>query len=223
MTKPKKSPEDFLTKPMDFSNAHRILLHNASVLWGMTVMYFSTIIFRWRIRIRGGKVGKGLAVRGWVQLHVAPTGTVSIGDNVRINSGFGNNAVGGFRRMGIWVGPEGVLSIGNNVGLSSSTIVCMKEVMVADDVYVGGDCKIYDTDFHSIRAADRLSRPDPGVQLAPVRLGRACFIGGHSILLKGSEVGDEAVVGAGSVVTKAIPPGQVWGGNPARAIVRIGD
>jgi acetyltransferase-like isoleucine patch superfamily enzyme len=208
---------------MGMSKILRFLLQKATVMWGITVMFFSTIILRGRIQICGGYVGKGFAVRGWIQLHIVPTGSISIGDNVRINSGFGNNAVGGFRRMGIWVGPEGVLSIGNNVGVSSSTIVCMQAVTIEDDVYIGGDCKIYDTDFHSINTAERLSRPDRGVQRAPVRLGRACFIGGHSILLKGSEVGEEAVVGAGSVVTKTIPPGQVWGGNPAKAIVRIRD
>jgi len=202
---------------------HKILLHKAAVFRGEIVTYFSTTIFRWRIRIMGGKVGRGLTVRGWIHLHIASTGTISIGDNVRINSGFGNNAVGGFRKMGIWVGPEGVLSIGNSVGISSSTIVCMKTVTIEDDVFIGGDCNIYDTDFHSVVAAERLSRPDRGVKRAAVRIGRACFIGGHSIVLKGSVVGEEAVVGAGSVVTKAIPPREIWGGNPAKAIVRAGE
>jgi acetyltransferase-like isoleucine patch superfamily enzyme len=53
------------------------------------------------------------------------------------------------------------------------------------------------------------------------RVGRNCFIGGRSLLLPGIEVGDGSVVGAGSVVTRSVPPGSVVAGNPAR-IIRSG-
>jgi acetyltransferase-like isoleucine patch superfamily enzyme len=50
---------------------------------------------------------------------------------------------------------------------------------------------------------------------------RRAFVGGHSILLKGSSVGEAAVVGAGSVVRQAIPALQVWAGNPARFLAHL--
>ncbi len=195
-----------------------ILLYGAEKAFGFFITRSTTLIARIRIWLAGGKVGKGFVVRGWIQMHISPTGRIRIGENVRMNSGFGNNAVGGFRRMGIWVGPKGILTIGNNVGISSSTIVCMREIVIDDDVMIGGDCKIYDTDFHSVSAKMRLSRPDQGVKTSPVTLKRASFIGGHSILLKGVNVGKEAVIGAGSVVTKNIPDAEIWGGNPAKFI-----
>lgn len=53
------------------------------------------------------------------------------------------------------------------------------------------------------------------------RIGRNCFIGGRAMILPGVEIGDGCVVGAGSVVTKSVPPGCVVAGNPAR-IIRSG-
>ena len=50
------------------------------------------------------------------------------------------------------------------------------------------------------------------------RIGRNCFIGGSSLILPGVEIGDGCVVGAGSVVTKSVPPGCVVAGNPARIL-----
>ena len=47
------------------------------------------------------------------------------------------------------------------------------------------------------------------------------FIGGGSIILKGVTIGERAVVGAGTVVTKDIPAGEIWAGNPARFIRKL--
>lgn len=50
------------------------------------------------------------------------------------------------------------------------------------------------------------------------RIGRRCFIGARSVILPGVEIGDECIVGSGSVVTKDVPPRSVVAGNPARVI-----
>lgn len=50
------------------------------------------------------------------------------------------------------------------------------------------------------------------------RIGRNCFIGGRSMILPGVTVGDNCVVGAGSIVTRDVPPNSIVAGNPARVI-----
>lgn len=59
-------------------------------------------------------------------------------------------------------------------------------------------------------------RTDGGV--APVTIGRNCFIGGGSVLMPGVTIGDGAIVGAGAIVTQDVPPRCAVGGSPARVL-----
>ena len=55
----------------------------------------------------------------------------------------------------------------------------------------------------------------------PIKIGRGCFIGTRSIILKGVTLGDRVIIGAGSVVTKDIPAYSIAAGNPARIVGTI--
>jgi len=202
-------------------SALRIILQRADNAGGVLATWLWTALARVRIRLRGGTVGRNFRVRGWLQLHVHRSGVLAIGDNVRMNSGFANNAVGGFRRTGIWVGPCGMLTIGEGAGLSNCTLVCMERVTIGPRTLVGGDTNIYDTDFHPVCAAERNASPPGRTKTRPVTIGRDCFIGGHAIILKGVSMGDGAVLGAGSVAVRDIPAREVWAGNPARLVRRL--
>lgn len=58
-------------------------------------------------------------------------------------------------------------------------------------------------------------------KVLPVKIGRHCFIGGGSMILPGVTIGDEAIVGGGTVVSSDVPSRSIVGGNPAR-VVRSG-
>jgi acetyltransferase-like isoleucine patch superfamily enzyme len=187
--------------------AHMARLYAAVSFW--------TAVARARLWTHGAEVGDGLQVWGPIRLHCHPTSSIRIGGQCRIQSGFAGNPVGGGSRMSIWLGPGSQLTLGDRVGLSNSTIVCMKSVSIESDVFLGGGSQIYDTDFHSVRADERGRPGNPGTRTRPVVVRARAFVGGHSTILKGVTVGEEAVVGAGSVVRTDVPGRQIWAGNPA--------
>ena len=179
----------------------------------------------WKI-IRKNKVVIGENVKIYGKIFISNSGLLEIGDSCTITSGRNFNIIGGDLRCNMIVTKDAVLKIGKNVGISNSTIVCTKQIIIAEDVLIGGGCKIYDTDFHSLDYINRMnpfksSTPDAQIKQSPVIIKKGAFIGGHSIILKGVEIGEYAVVGAGSVVTKNIPDNEVWGGNPAKFIKKI--
>jgi acetyltransferase-like isoleucine patch superfamily enzyme len=199
--------------------ALRAFLAVAAAVRAALAVRFWSLVAGVRLRAHGARVGQRLSVRGPIHLRCHRTGAIRIGDDCRIQSGFAGNPVGNSSRMAIWVGPGGSLTLGDRVGISNATIVCMSSVSIGDDAFVGGGSQVYDTDFHSVNAAERGRPGNPGTRTAPVVIGRSAFVGGHSILLKGVEIGEEAVIGAGSVVRSDVGPREVWAGNPA-AFVR---
>lgn len=110
------------------------------------------------------------------------------------------------------------ISIGNNFFANYNlTILDEAKVSIGDNVFIGPNVNIY-TACHPIESEPRNTR----VQWAePVTIGNNVWIGGNATILPGVTIGDNAVVGAGSVVTKNVEADTVVGGNPARLIKRI--
>lgn len=172
------------------------------------------------IRLKHNKIryGSCLTLNGLPIL----AGNISIGDNCKINSGMQYNPIGGDSRT-MLLAYDGKIKIGNNVGISNATVVSRASVIIGDNVRIGGSCKIYDTDFHSVMLEERLQERDMGIVSRPVVIKEGAFIGAHCIILKGVVIGKGAVVGAGSVVAKSIPDEEIWAGNPAVFIKKVGE
>lgn len=162
---------------------------------------------------------KDINIKG--RLFLTNEGTINLDSNITFNSRFLSNPIGGNTFSSLVVKKNAKLYIGNNTGISNSSIFCCNSIYIGHNVLIGGDCKIYDTDFHSIYYSDRQERPEVGVISAPVKICNGVFIGTGTIVLKGVTIGENSVIGAGSVVTKNIPPNEVWAGNPAKYIKSI--
>lgn len=175
--------------------------------------YNAASISRYRISI-----GKEHFLQGKVEF--INWGTFTIGHKFRGNSGQVYNPIGGDSELRLicWKGAK--LTIGNNVGISNSTIVCSTEITIEDNVMIGGSCKIYDTDFHSVDMEKRISHSQE-INTKSVLLKRGAFIGAHSIVLKGVTIGENSVIGAGSVVAKSVPDNEIWAGNPASFVKKV--
>ena len=106
------------------------------------------------------------------------------------------------------------IRVGNNLFVNYDCVFLdCAPIELGDDVQIGPSVQIY-TATHPLDPAERRS----GIEGAQrVRIGSNVWIGGGAIVLPGVTIGDDAVVGAGSVVTRDVPAGVVVVGNPARA------
>nr|WP_253250378.1 acyltransferase [Arthrobacter globiformis] len=104
--------------------------------------------------------------------------------------------------------------------MTSCTISAGRSVRIGKRVLVGGGVLITDSDHHvvDLTSARRFAGLPADVSDRPVVIGDDVFIGARSIVLKGVEIGNGSVIGAGSVVTQSIPAGVVAAGNPCRVI-----
>lgn len=165
----------------------------------------------------GISFGNNFKVRGNIILQIS--GVVKIGDNVRINSAFSANPISSGMRTSICV-RGGVLKIGNETGISNSYFVCAKGIYIGDQVLIGAGCQFYDNDFHPLISEYRVGdkRDDSHTKSKEIIIENKVFIGASSIILKGTHIGEGAIIGAGSVVSGNVPPYEIWAGNPARYI-----
>lgn len=107
------------------------------------------------------------------------------------------------------------IEIGENFYANHNCIILDgAKVTFGDNVFIAPDCGFY-TAGHPLNAEQRAQ----GLEYAyPIRIGNNVWIGGHTTVLPGVTIGDNTVIGAGSVVTKDIPAGVVAVGNPCRVI-----
>ena len=153
---------------------------------------------------------------------VARSGKFIIGNGFSMNNGIKGNPIGCYDKCTFFVDRGAMLIIGNNVGISQSALICHKSISIGSNVKIGGGVKIYDTDFHSLDTRIRVSKEDILNKVtAPVLVKDNVFIGAFSIILKGVTIGENSIIGAGSIVSKNIPDNQIWAGNPAKFIREI--
>jgi acetyltransferase-like isoleucine patch superfamily enzyme len=113
------------------------------------------------------------------------------------------------------IGPGATLVIGNGTYLNRNTlIVCEDRVEIGENCKIAWDVIIMDSDLHPINETSPIVNK-------PVRIEDHVWIGCRSIILKGVTIGQGAVIAAGSVVTKNVPPGTVYGGSPAKLIAEL--
>ena len=153
--------------------------------------------------------------------HVGSFINIDKRGGVIFNSTTTSNLVGISQPTIISCRDGGVINIGYGVGISGSTIYALSSISLGDHVIIGSGCKIIDNDFHSLEPEKRINQRDCDIKRAPISIGDNSFIGMNSIILKGTTIGRNCIVGAGSVVHGIFPDNVIIAGNPAQIIKQI--
>jgi len=152
--------------------------------------------------------------------QIAPD--VKLGKNVRI-FGFTNLygcEIGDDVKIGTFVEIQKGARIGNRCKISSHTFIC-EGVEMEDEVFVGHNVTFTNDLFPRATNGNGALQTDADWKCVPTRVKRGASIGSGATLLCGITIGEHALVGAGSVVTKDVPAYTVVAGNPARVIKQL--
>lgn len=132
---------------------------------------------------------------------------------------FGNNSQ---VRPHVWVDHPSRISIGANVVLRPGCMLFADlddggEIVIEDDALIGPNVQFFVT-CHDFRAKDIPVLHQGYLPPQPIKVSRGSWIGANVVVLRGVTIGENAVVGAGSVVTRDVPPRTVVAGVPAKVI-----
>ena len=147
---------------------------------------------------------------------------VELGENVQLNDFINlyGCRIGDNTKIGPFVEIQKNVVVGRNCKIQSHTFIC-EGVTIEDDAFIGhGVMFINDRYPRSTSPAGAL-QTEADWQVVPILIQRGASIGSNATILCGVTVGERAIVGAGSVVTKDVPPGVIVAGNPARVIRKI--
>jgi len=143
-------------------------------------------------------------------------GDILIGDSVRFS---GKSDIGFSNQLNL--APR--LVIGDRVFIGHGCHLNIAELLeVGHDALIATGVMVYDFDAHPYDADKRRQEVAIGhSNVRPVHIGAHAWIGARALILKGVNIGEGAIVAAGSVVTRDVAPGTVVAGNPAREVKRI--
>ncbi len=142
---------------------------------------------------------------------------VQVGEDVKIYdfvNAYGCE-IGDRSKVGTFVEIQKGASIGKDCKISSHTFIC-EGVHIGDGVFVGHNVSFINDMFPRAVNADGSMQTDDDWEMVTTNIGNRVSIGTSATILGGIKIGDNAIVGAGSVVTKDVPENAIIAGNPAR-------
>ena len=146
------------------------------------------------------KLGKDVQLYGFVNLYGC-----TIGDGTRI---------------GTFVEIQRNAVIGQRCKISSHTFIC-EGVKIEDDVFIGHGVTFVNDSYPRATAPGGKLQTEADWNVEPTLVQKGASIGSGSTILAKVTIGENAIVGAGSVVTKDVPPGTIVAGNPAKILRKI--
>lgn len=180
-----------------------ILKNFASLLSRLISISYAMAISRWYLR----SCDKGSFVLTRGKPKVINQGKITLGDKVRIWSTV--------NQVRLSVGKNATLTVGSNTRINGSTISANNSITIGNNCRIAPFVILMDSDFH-----DTGNREAAG-ECRPIVIEDNAWLATRSFVLKGVTVGKGAVVAAGSVVTKDVPPYTVVAGVPAKIVKHL--
>jgi acetyltransferase-like isoleucine patch superfamily enzyme len=176
----------------------RILKTNPFELWRILMIALTTAKYRYLLRC----IGKGTVVG--VRTEIVNSNNVKIGKDCLLQDA-----------VYLRAGTEGKITLGDRAAINSfARLFGHGSIEIGEDAQIGPGCLITTTDHNIYENLE--------ASFKKVTIGKRAWIGANVTVLPGISIGDYAVVGAGSVVTKDVPAYSVVVGVPARVIKEIG-
>ena len=145
------------------------------------------------------KLGKGVKIHNFVNLYGCQ--------------------IGDYTKIGAFVEVQKNAKIGRNVKISSHTFIC-EGVVIEDDVFVGHNVFFINDKYPRATSGGKM-QTEKDWKIIPTLVKKGASIGTSSTIMCGITIGEGALIGAGSVVTKDVPGNAIVAGNPARIIRKI--
>jgi UDP-2-acetamido-3-amino-2,3-dideoxy-glucuronate N-acetyltransferase len=145
-------------------------------------------------------LGKDVVLNAFINLYGC-----EIGDNTKI---------------GTFVEIQKKAYIGKNCKIQSHSFIC-EGVRIEDDVFIGHGVMFINDRYPRATAESGDLQTEADWKVVPTVIKKGASIGSNATILCGVTVGEKAIIGAGSVVTKNIPDGTIAAGNPAKVIRKI--
>lgn len=163
-------------------------------------------------------IGNNYKIWGNIKLIIDGKGKILIGDNFHAVSSQSRSYWTIFSPCHITSIHGGIIEIADHVGLNGNTLVCRKKISIGKDTMIGPNTIISDHNGHVSKVVDRWNTADEAKE---INIGKNCWIGANCIILKGVKIGDNTIIGAGSVVKSDCEQDSIYAGNPAIKIKKI--
>lgn len=149
---------------------------------------------------------------------------VKLGDNLKFSKFINlyGCAIGDNTKIGAFVEIQKNASVGKNCKISSHTFIC-EGVTIEDDVFIGHNVCFINDKYPRATAGQGKLQTEADWKVVPTVVKKGASIGSGATILCNVTIGEKAIVGAGSVVTKDVPSNTIVAGNPATIKRRIND
>jgi acetyltransferase-like isoleucine patch superfamily enzyme len=154
--------------------------------------------------------------------HVCISDDVKLGKDVKLSKFINlyGCCVGDNTKIGAFVEIQKNAYIGKNCKISSHTFIC-EGVTIEDNVFIGHNVAFINDSFPRATAKDGKLQTEADWEVESTLVKKGASIGSGSTILPNVIIGEKAIIGAGSVVTKNVPPDTIVAGNPAKILRKV--